>query len=96
MATQTPSKPARKARKARKAKAKTNGHLQPLSAAEARWVRDHARPALSLCLCGCGGESKTRFVPGHDAQLKSRLAKTAEGKGAAAKDARDALATFGW
>ena len=28
------------------------------------------------CECGCGAEVRHRFVPGHDAQLKSRLVRT--------------------
>lgn len=35
-----------------------------------------ARPAESPCICGCGGTTKGRFVPGHDAVLKERLKAT--------------------
>jgi hypothetical protein len=62
----------------------------------AKWVAENARPRESSCLCGCGGLTKTRFVPGHDALLKRSLAATAESKGAAAKHAKAALETFGW
>lgn len=63
----------------------------------AAWVASHARPAVSLCLCGCGGETKGRFVPGHDATLKERLRATVElADGKAKTDAEAALATFGW
>lgn len=62
----------------------------PLDPEQAAWVAAHARPAVSLCLCGCGQTTKGRFFPGHDAILKARLARTDS------DDARKALATFGW
>ena len=41
------------------------------------------------CECGCGAEVKSRFLPGHDAKLKSRLVNQAlEGDGAAARELR--------
>lgn len=57
------------------------------------WVAAHARPAVSQCLCGCEGETKGRFAPGHDATLKAHLSAHAE-KGN--ETAQAALATFGW
>lgn len=29
------------------------------------------------CPCGCGGQAKARFLPGHDAKLKGKLARAA-------------------
>lgn len=67
-----------------------------LSVEEARWIAENARPRESACLCGCGGLTKTRFVPGHDALLKRSLVATVAKGGAAAKHAKSAIATFGW
>lgn len=65
----------------------------PLEAERAAWVAANARPAVSTCLCGCGGTTKGRFVPGHDATLKEAL-KAGVMQGCEASKA--ALATFGW
>lgn len=65
----------------------------PLPEDRTAWIAAHARPAISACLCGCGGTTKGRFVPGHDATLKESLKVTAE---AGNQDAQAALATFGW
>jgi hypothetical protein len=63
----------------------------------AAWVAEHARPAESQCLCGCGGTTKGRFVPGHDALLKERLAATVLlGTDDASAQATIALAAFAW
>jgi hypothetical protein len=49
--------------------------------------------ALTPCECGCGADSKSRFLPGHDAKLKSRLVTQAvEGS----KEAEKQLADLGW
>ncbi len=85
-ATQT-SKPAKPEAKPR---------WEALNPEVAKWVADHARPAKSACLCGCGATTKSRFVPGHDALLKERLGATVVAGGPAAKSAEAALATFGW
>jgi len=39
----------------------------------------HRRPpdGMSNCWCGCGAVVRNRFLPGHDAKLKSRLVKEA-------------------
>ncbi len=29
--------------------------------------------ALTTCFCGCGGTTKSKFVPGHDARFHSRV-----------------------
>lgn len=69
----------------------------PLDTAQAKAILRNARPAVAYCLCGCEGLTKGRFVPGHDAKLKSRLAATvADGTPAAATAAADALVAFGW
>lgn len=70
----------------------------PLSPEAAAWVAEHARPAVATCLCGCGGETKGRFVPGHDALLKRDLAVTAEHADTpeTRELAKAALLTFGW
>lgn len=68
-----------------------------LDSERAAWVAANARPAVSPCLCGCGGETKGRFVPGHDALLKRSLSATLEvGDDTAKAQAKAALATFGW
>lgn len=61
---------------------------EALDADRLAWVTENARPAVSTCLCGCGGTTKGRFVPGHDATLKEALKATPGGDAA--------LATFGW
>lgn len=64
-----------------------------LDADRLAFVVQHARPAVSACLCGCGGTTKGRFVPGHDATLKEALKAGAK---AGCADSITALATFGW
>lgn len=64
-----------------------------LDAKRAEWVSKNARPAIATCLCGCGGSTKGRFMPGHDATLKEAL-KT--GAAAGCQHSSDALTTFGW
>lgn len=47
---------------------------QVLEAKEQAKVARAAKPKEpNTCLCGCGGTTMSRFVPGHDAKLKSRL-----------------------
>ena len=37
-------------------------------------AKDEGKPApTGTCLCGCGGTTKSRFAPGHDAKLKGKL-----------------------
>ena len=36
-------------------------------------------PTLNDCWCGCGGQTKSRFVPGHDAKFHSDAKKVARG-----------------
>jgi hypothetical protein len=51
------------------------------------------------CLCGCGSPTKGRFVPGHDARLKSRLINTVLDPKSHVEDRKDAeaeLGTLGW
>jgi hypothetical protein len=92
--SKTATKPTVEAKPAAKkaAKAKTPRFI-PLPTDRAAWVAANARPAIAPCLCGCGGTTKGRFMPGHDATLKEQLK-----AGAAAGDAAStqALATFGW
>lgn len=64
-----------------------------LDADRAAWVAANARPAISTCLCGCGGTTKGRFVPGHDAKLKVALE---TGVAAGCENSIAAMATFGW
>lgn len=45
-----------------------------------------------LCECGCGRPVRRRFLPGHDARLRSRLLKEARAGSAARKE----LARLGW
>ncbi|MFI5282468.1 MAG: hypothetical protein ACHQ0J_04995 [Candidatus Dormibacterales bacterium] len=49
--------------------------------------------ALSPCMCGCGAETQSRFKPGHDARLHSRLINEAI---AGSKAAEKRLDELGW
>lgn len=70
---------------------------EPIEDDRAAWIAKHARPAVAPCLCGCGGTTKGRFAPGHDATLKAQLTETAaNGTDAAKEAATAALVTFGW
>lgn len=52
------------------------------------------RPATGRqCGCGCGSPVARRFLPGHDAKLKSRLVKEAR---SGSKAARENLREHGW
>lgn len=42
-------------------------------AADRKAAKAAADSKPRLCLCGCKGETKSRFVPGHDAKLKSAI-----------------------
>jgi hypothetical protein len=48
--------------------------------------------AAGLCECGCGAPVRRRFLPGHDAILKSRLLAATR----AGDDARTQLERLGW
>lgn len=54
------------------------------------------------CLCGCGGiptRKRSRFLPGHDAQLKARLYATIRDEATSDQDRQAAvqrLDDFGW
>lgn len=63
------------------------GGLPPVSTEVQRPVRqDPPAPGNGRrCGCGCGKPVKRRFLPGHDAKLKSRLLKEARGGSEAAK-----------
>lgn len=68
----------------------------PLVSVEAETpVRQNtARPPTGrLCECNCGKPVKRRFLPGHDAKLKSRLVKEAR---AGSKAALQNLRENGW
>jgi hypothetical protein len=55
------------------------------------------RPAP--CECGCGAATirpEARFVPGHDARLKSALIRTALAGGTGAKAAEAKIRSLGW
>lgn len=71
-------------------KNKTKKAWPAMDDARTEWVLRNARPAIAPCLCGCGGTTKGRFVPGHDATLKETL------KATDTDAARDALVAFGW
>ena len=73
------------------------GKFEALDAATAKQIASIARPASTPCLCGCGGLTKGRFFPGHDATLKAALHVTvASGSKAAKQHAQAALDSFGW
>jgi hypothetical protein len=46
-----------------------------------------------LCECGCGATVRRRFLPGHDAKLKSRLRRLQR---AGVAEATDRLRALGW
>jgi predicted nuclease with RNAse H fold len=49
------------------------------------------------CLCGCGGRTHRKFVPGHDAKLRSRLEAAIRGADPdAAKEALRVFRSLGW
>jgi hypothetical protein len=48
---------------------------------------------VKYCECGCGGTTKSRFVPGHDAKMKSRLLQAMR---AGDESAMDELINRGW
>jgi hypothetical protein len=48
-----------------------------------------AKPSAKTCECGCGGEVRSRYLPGHDAKHKSALINRAlSGEGAATRELR--------
>lgn len=67
-----------------------------LTAKRTKWVKENARTAESLCLCGCGDMTKSRFVPGHDAKLRRMLDEVEAAGGPTARVAREAKRRFGW
>lgn len=69
----------------------------PEGAAETR-ERKPAKPKSQECGCECGGSTKGgRFLPGHDARLKSELRRTAtEGKAPEKRSAIKRLEELGW
>jgi hypothetical protein len=55
------------------------------------------KPRPRKCKCGCEGVTKGgRFLPGHDATLKSRLFKRAVKTGVRAEQAVQRLREFNW
>lgn len=50
-------------------------------------------PGPRACLCGCGAPVRRRFLPGHDAKLKSRLLRHRD---AGDRDAARRLRELGW
>lgn len=50
-----------------------------------------SRPATNACLCGCGGLTSSRFVPGHDSRLRGWVLRVERGQ----IDINDALITKG-
>ena len=48
------------------------------------------------CLCGCGGVTFSRFVPGHDASLKSRLLKAFRSDDRLSDEQQELVALLGW
>lgn len=51
---------------------------------------------MNPCMCGCGGETRSRFQPGHDARLKGRLVRTYREGGRDAEAAKVVLLDLGW
>lgn len=54
---------------------------------------DKQAPTGRLCGCGCGHPVSRRFLPGHDAKLKSRLLREAR---AGSEEAKQSLRENGW
>lgn len=76
--------------------AETN-QFDPIELDRLKQIAANARPAKAPCMCGCGNETKGRFFPGHDATLKAALHITTEsGTAAQKRQAKIALANFGW
>lgn len=69
--------------------------LPPISTEDPTPVRENSvsPPTGRKCRCGCGSPVKNRFLPGHDAKLKSRLVKDARSGKEAAKQELEEL---GW
>lgn len=69
--------------------------LPPVSGGRGRPAhRDTTSPGNGRkCRCGCGSDVKRRFLPGHDAKLKSRLVEEARNGSDAA---RQELREEGW
>jgi hypothetical protein len=74
------------------------GTLPAVSTADPEPARENpARPSSTptgrKCGCGCGAAVRNRFLPGHDAKLKSRLVKEAR---AGDEAALQKLREHGW
>ena len=71
--------------------------LPPISAEEPVPARENTTPPRPVeggsCWCGCGAPVKSRFKPGHDAKLKSRLVKLARDGD---RSAKAQLEQLGW
>jgi hypothetical protein len=89
MATATAARPARRsAAKATKApKATKETKRKPAApkpeaapaASAAKEKKTTKKKEPKQCWCGCGGESKNRFAPGHDMRLKGKALRCARG-----------------
>lgn len=73
----------REAERRTKLATKPNGAARPLTGAAAK-AKANARPAVQKtvrpCGCGCGGETMSHFIPGHDARYKGWMKKLADGR----------------
>jgi hypothetical protein len=49
-----------------------------------------------FCMCGCGGQTKARFAPGHDSRLKSRLLAAYRSEAGLSEDAEALVDQLGW
>jgi hypothetical protein len=56
---------------------------------------NQAVKVLNPCTCGCGGKTGSRFVPGHDAKLKSEL-QTAFREGTISAAQKALVKELGW
>ena len=69
-------------------------HVTRLSRmARAERLESTASTSANTCLCGCGAVVERRFLPGHDAKLKSRLIRLSLQGDA---EATSRLETLGW
>lgn len=87
LAAEPKTEPETKPESKPKPKATKTAKWDKLEKERVAWIRKNARPAVAPCLCGCGGTTKGRFMPGHDATLKATLE---------AHGDKTTLAAFGW
>jgi hypothetical protein len=66
------------------------------SASKPETTKTEAPAKAGLCLCGCGGATSSRFVPGHDARLASVLLAAFRTEAGLTADQQALVAELGW